>query len=331
MTQHAAGPSASAGPSAHAGPPGAAVLRSPRVGVVGIGVMGRPMARHIRTHLPPEVHVGVTALAREPAAPLEAIGVRWHDTPRELAAAVDVVIYMVPDIPQIRQTLEGEDGLLAGVRGPLVLVVSSTTSPSAVRELARDLDHRTAGAVRVVDAPVSGGQEGAEAGTLSIMVGGEEDAVAQVLPVLAALGTPVHLGPIGAGQVAKACNQIIVAAEVVALAEAALIAERAGLDVLQMFDLLQGGYAGSRVMEVKKRRFAEHDHSPSGPAKFMIKDLAAALAEARHGSTAVPLTALLYEVFADVTDAGLGDLDTSVVQDWLGRRVPVSDGAVDRS
>lgn len=289
--------------------------------MVGIGVMGRPMARHLRQRLPAGSQVVVTGLDRSEAAELEAIGVRWADTPAELAAQVEAIIYMVPDIPQVRATVDGTDGVLAGRKGPLTLVVSSSTAPDAVRALAADLHPTTAGSdapVRVVDAPVSGGQEGAEAGELSIMVGGDDKDVARVIGVLAAMGTPVHLGPLGSGQVAKACNQVIVAAEVVALAEAALIAERAGLDVLGLFDLLQSGYAGSRVMEVKKRRFAEHDHSPSGPARFMIKDLGAALAEAQVTGTRTPVTRLLLDVFTAVTEAGLGDLDTSVVQRYLG-------------
>lgn len=303
----------------HSGPrPTRAPSHPVRVGVIGIGVMGRPMARHLMTRLPEGSEVVVTALQRGAAAELEAIGVRWADTARELAGLVDTVVYVVPDMPQVRASLTGPGGLLAGVgERRLDVVISSTTSPTAVRALASELTEATDGRVRVVDAPISGGQEGAEAGTLSIMVGGPTDAVDRVLPVLAAAGTPVHLGDVGAGQVAKACNQIIVAAAVVAMAEAATLAERAGLDVLAMFDLLGGGYAGSRIMEVKKHRFAEHDYSPSGPARFMIKDLGAALEEAASTGSPVPVTTQLLSIFEGVTAAGLGDLDTSVVQQYL--------------
>lgn len=131
------------------------------------------------------------------------------------------------------------------------------------------------------------------------------------------VGFPVHLGPLGAGQVAKACNQMIVAAEVVAIGEAAVLAERAGLDVRQLFDLLQRGYAASRILEVKKRRFAEHDHSPSGPARFLVKDLGFATAEARRNATATPVTDLLLRIFTDLTERGYGDHDTSVIQAYL--------------
>lgn len=166
----------------------------------------------------------------------------------------------------------------------MTLVISSTCSPSEVRELASGLDESPHHVI-VVDAPVSGGEEGAVAGTLSIMVGGEPADVVPVLDILSATGSPVHLGPLGAGQVAKACNQLIVAAEVVALAEASLLAERAGLDVAQLFELLGKGYAASRVIEVKAARFATHDHSPSGPAKFMIKDLRAVAEERQRAGS----------------------------------------------
>uniref|UniRef100_UPI0020279444 NAD(P)-dependent oxidoreductase n=1 Tax=Actinotalea sp. C106 TaxID=2908644 RepID=UPI0020279444 len=204
-----------------------------------------------------------------------------------------------------------------GVVRPLPVVVSSTVSADGLRRLDARLRAETGELARVVDAPVSGGEEGAQAGTLSIMVGGTEEDVALALPVLAAAGTPVPLGPLGAGQVAKACNQMIVAATVLALGEASVLAERAGIDVGAMLDLLGGGYAGSRLLEVKKHRFATHDHSPSGPARFMVKDLGFAVDELRRTGTASPQTDVVRQVFTDLTAAGLGDQDTAVVQAFL--------------
>jgi 2-hydroxy-3-oxopropionate reductase len=285
--------------------------------VIGLGVMGAPMAINLLRRLPAGATVHVTARRTASAAGVLGAGARWHPTPRAVADAADVVVLMVPDMPAVRAVLAGPDGLLAGVSRPTVLGISSTVSPDAVRELDREVRDATGGLLHVVDAPVSGGEEGAVAGTLSVMVGGAPDDVARVLDVYRAVGTPAHLGPLGAGQVAKACNQIIVAAQVLALGEAAVIAERAGLDVLAMFDLLGGGYAGSRVLEVKKRRFAEHDHSPSGPARFMVKDLGAAIEEARRTATPTPQADLLLRVFTDLTRRGYGDQDTSVVQAYL--------------
>ncbi|MCL3859507.1 NAD(P)-dependent oxidoreductase [Actinotalea sp. K2] len=292
----------------------AAQVRTGSVGVVGLGVMGAPMAGHIQ-RAGHEVHV----TARRPAAAqaLVAQGAVWHATPRELAAEVDVVVLMVPDLPEVDAVLDGPDGLLAGATGPLLLVISSTVSPQGVRALDARLRAETGGRVRVVDAPVSGGQEGAEAGTLAVMLGGSDEDVALALPVLAATGTAVHLGPLGAGQVAKACNQMIVAATVLALGEASVVAERAGLDVGAMLDLLGGGYAASRILEVKKERFATHDHSPSGAARFMVKDLGFATAEARRTGTPTPQADVLRAVFTDLTERGFGDQDTAVVQAYL--------------
>ncbi len=288
-----------------------------RVGVVGLGAMGAPMARHVlaaghATH--------VTARRPDAVASLVADGATAHATPREVAAASDVVVTVLPDLPELVDVLEGPDGLLAGVAGPLVLVVCSTSSPTGVRDLAAALATRTDGQVRVVDAPVSGGTEGAEAGTLAIMVGGADDDVARVLPVLAAMGTPVHLGPLGSGQVAKACNQVVVAATVTALAEAALVAERSGLDVARLLELLGGGYAGSRVLEVKKQRLATREHPPGGRARYMVKDLRAAADAAAATGTATVLTDVLLDAFTSLTDAGLGDLDTTAVQEWIAVR-----------
>lgn len=299
--------------------------QSPRVGVIGLGVMGRPMAGHI---LRAGFELHVTARRPDTATELVADGAHWHDTARETASAVDVVVLMVPDLPDVTAVLEGEDGLLAGVTGPLQLIISSTASPDGVRQLDAELAERTGGLVRVVDAPVSGGEEGAKAATLSIMVGGTEAGAALARTVLAPCGRVVHLGPLGAGQVAKACNQLIVAATVQALGEASVIAERAGLDVGRLFDLLGGGYAGSRIMEVKADRFAQHDHSPSGPARFMVKDLTFATDEARRTGTGTPLLDVLRGVFTDLTAAGLGDQDTAVVQAYVESLTPTTNGTV---
>lgn len=207
--------------------------------------------------------------------------------------------------------------MLAGAGEGLVLVVSSTCSAREVCDLDREVRAASSDRVRIVDAPLSGGQEGAEAGTLSIMVGGPDEDAALVADVLGAGGRAVHLGPLGAGQVAKACNQLIVAATIACNAEVAVVAERSGLDLAKLFELLLGGYAASRVMEVKARRFVEHDHSPSGPAKFMVKDLRAYAEAAADTGTRSPLAPTLAELFADLTEAGLGDLDTAVVQRWV--------------
>jgi 2-hydroxy-3-oxopropionate reductase len=291
------------------------------VGLIGLGAMGRPMAAHLlRAAGERGVDLVVHSRRESSAAELVADGAVWAATPRELAARCAVVVTMLPDLPELEAVLAGDAGVLAGLAGPTALVVSSTSSPDGVRRLARDLADRTDGRLAVVDAPVSGGVEGAAEGTLSIMVGGADDDVARVLPWLEPLGVAVHLGPVGAGQVAKACNQLIVAATTVALGEASVIAERAGLDLQKLLDLLAGGYAASRVLEVKKSRLVAHDHSPASPARFMIKDLAFAAAEAETTGTAVEQLPVLQQVYAAITERGLGDLDSSVVQRYVDER-----------
>ncbi|GAB3697591.1 NAD(P)-dependent oxidoreductase [Mariniluteicoccus flavus] len=292
----------------------------PAVGFIGLGVMGSPMAGHILRGLAGRAPLTVHDRSRERHAALLEAGAAWADTPRAVAEAAGVIVVMVPDIPQVRELVAGPDGLAAGTTSPTVLVVSSTVSPEGVRELDADLDRETGGLLRVVDAPVSGGEVGARAGSLSIMVGGDDALVARAIPVLALTGRPLHLGPLGAGQVAKACNQLICAANIAAVAEASVVAERAGLDVAQLFGLLQGGYAGSTIMADKAPRFAAKDYATSGAAYLWIKDLRAYLDEAERTGTPSLQADRLLEAFAGLTDQGLGGQDTAVIQQWIAER-----------
>lgn len=294
-----------------------------RVGLIGLGNMGAPMAGNLLEAFGGDAASGgvrVHSRRRESAENLLARGAGWAGTPRELAAGTDVVVLMLADTAQIRAVAEGPDGLIAGTQAPLLAVVCSTISPADVAELDRAWSGATGGLLRCIDAPVSGGVEGAAAATLSIMVGAEPEQFERVAPVLNALGNPVRLGALGAGQVAKACNQMIVAATTVALGEAALVAEGNGLDVAQLFDLLQGGYAGSVLLQVKGPQFAAHDHAPRGPAKFMVKDLGIAAVAAAEAGLELAQLPTLAAVYAGLTDAGLGDSDSTVVQEYLAPR-----------
>lgn len=290
--------------------------RDRTLGVIGLGKMGAPMAG---LALRAGVRVVVTGRSRERAAQTEAAGARWAGTPREVAEAAGVVLLMVPDLPQVEQLLGGADGLLAG-NEPLVLAIGATVSPMEVRTLGEHIEAETGDRVKVVDCPVSGGVEGAAAGTLSIMIGGELDAVDRVLPLLAPMGRAVHLGPAGAGAVAKVVNQMIVGATVLALGEAVVLAERSGIDVRALLEVLQGGYAGSRILETRARRFVEHDYTPSGAAKYMDKDLGFATALAAATGTCATQLSAVHAAFAELVDAGLGDLDLAVVQRFVEER-----------
>jgi 2-hydroxy-3-oxopropionate reductase len=287
------------------------------VGFIGLGAMGLPMARNL---VAAGVRVGLTGRSPAKAAELVAAGAVWHENPRSVAEDATVIVLMLPDLPEVDAVLDGADGILAASPRDLVLVISSTSSPDGVRALHQRLAEQTDGAVRVVDAPVSGGTDGADAGTLSIMIGGAEPDVARALPVLRACGRPVHLGPLGAGQVAKACNQMIVASTILALGEAAVLADRSGLDLPVLFDLLAGGYAGSRILSTRGERLVTEDYSPSGAAKYMVKDLDFATSIAAATDSHPVLLPAVKAAFDELVDRGLGEFDIAVTRRFIGTR-----------
>ncbi|PPG27226.1 NAD(P)-dependent oxidoreductase [Pseudoclavibacter sp. RFBB5] len=289
---------------------------SPRVGVLGLGAMGLPMAGHL---LSAHGTLHLTGRRPERAAELVSAGATWHKTPRELAAASDAVLVMLPDLPELEAVLGGEDGLLAGA-GELLIMVGSTVSPTGLRELADRLAAETDGRVRVVDSPVSGGEDGAKAGTLSIMLGGPDDDVATAASILNTCGRPVHLGPLGAGEVAKACNQMIVSSTILALGEASVLAERSGIDLDVLWDLLGGGYAGSNLLESRREKLVSGDDSPSGVAKYMVKDLTFAADVASATGTNTVLLPTLRAAFDELVDAGLGERDIAVTRRFIADR-----------
>ncbi|WP_334151771.1 NAD(P)-dependent oxidoreductase [Microbacterium sp.] len=284
------------------------------VGVIGLGVMGRPMADHLLA-----ARGRLVIHARRPQPELLAAGASWAQTPRELASSVDVLLAMLPDLPQLEELLDGPDGLLAGA-GDLLILIGSTSSAPAVRALAERLRGQTDGRVRVVDCPVSGGEDGAVAGALSIMLGGADDDAAIAAEILAPCGSPVHLGPLGAGEVAKACNQLVVSATILALGEATVLAERSGLDLDALWSLLGGGYAGSRLLDSRREKLVSGDDSPSGIAQYMVKDLGFAADIADATGTAAILLPTLRAAFDEIVADGLGDRDISVTRRFVANR-----------
>lgn len=287
-----------------------------RLGMIGTGAMGTPMAHHLI-----RARGRLAIWSRMPRPDLVELGASPVDTPGELAAHSDAVLVMLPDLPELERILDGDDGLLAGAED-LLLLIGSTSSPTGVRAIAERLDRQSSGRVRVVDCPVSGGVDGASAGTLSIMLGGADADAALAARILSPCGTAVHLGPLGAGEVAKACNQLVVAATIVALGEATELAARSGLDLDALWSLLAGGYAGSNLLSSRKDRLVAGDDSPSGAAAYMVKDLgfAADVAASTHTTTA--LLPALRTVFDEILIAGLGDRDISVTRRLTARRHP---------
>lgn len=287
------------------------------VGVIGLGTMGRPMAANLlRGH----GRLVVTGRTRRDDDPLIDAGATWADTPRELAERARVVLLMLPDLPQVEEVLAGPGGVLAGADGELLLIVSSSSSPTGVRELAARLDAETDGRVRVVDAPVSGGEDGATAGTLSIMVGGDPADTELAVEVLRPCGRPVVLGPLGAGQVAKACNQMVVASTILALGEASVFAERSGIDLRVLWELLGGGYAGGNLLASRVDKLVDAEYSASGVAVNMVKDLRFAEDVATATGTNPLLLPTLRAAFDELVERGHGHEDIAVTRRVIEER-----------
>lgn len=281
------------------------------VGFVGLGAMGAPMAAAVaqaghRVTLWNRTSTRAHVLA-------DHAGSAVADDPAD--AARPIVITVLPDLDHVREVVERDDGLLAGwrrhgIESP-ILVVMGTVSPVGVADWADKLAEH---GVRVVDAPVSGGVLGAEQRRLSVMVGGADEDVATVLGVLASMGATVrHLGPVGAGQLAKACNQIVVAATLSALGEAVSMARAGGLDLDTTLDLLGGGLAGSEVLRQKKQRWIASDYEGGGSATNQLKDLRFCLETAQRLDIYLPITQVTTRLFEEVTGHGDGSLDHSVV------------------
>lgn len=294
-------------------------LPSGGIGFIGLGVMGQPMALNLLKRRGAN-RVFVHHRSADRVRDCLDAGASWAATPREVAAECGVIILMLPDLPQVEEVLRGPDGILAGIASDTVLVIGSTSSASGVRALSSRLAIETGGRVAVVDAPVSGGEEGAVDASLSIMVGGADRDVRVVTPILSTMGSPVHLGDLGAGEITKFCNQLIVASTVMALGEVAVIAERSGLDLRTMFGVLEGGYAGSRVLETRKARIVSGDYGSSGMAKYMVKDLGFADQEARATGTVAAQLSSLLDSFAELERDGFGDQDISVTRAWVRSR-----------
>ena len=292
-----------------------------RVGFIGLGIMGRPMALNLRhAGYPLVVHNRTQAKADEFVA---GEGGATAGSPREVASTTDVVITMLPDSPDVEAVYFGEEGVLAGARSGQLLIDMSSIAPAVARAVASAASELGADAL---DAPVSGGDVGARDGTLSIMVGGSEAAFGRAAALFDVLGkTVVHMGDAGAGQTAKACNQILVAVTIEAVSEALVLASKAGVDPERLLDVLSGGLAGNRVMEVRRRNFLEHDFTPGFKLELHHKDLGIALRTARELGVYVPTTAIVDQMLAALQAAGDGGLDHSallkVIEEGSGHQI----------
>ena len=278
------------------------------VGFVGLGTMGGAMAANVA-----RAGFAVTAWNRTSgrAAELADLGVRLASSPAEVAGASELVVTVVSDTPDVEAVLFGEAGVASGA-GPGTLVVDmSTIAPSATRDFAARLAAR---GVAMLDAPVSGGSEGARKGTLSIFVGGEAADLERARPVLGAMGTTItHVGPIGAGQAVKAVNQVILAGTYLGVAEGIVLAMKAGLDVEGVVAALSGGAAQSWVLTNRSGRMLANDYPLGFKVALHRKDLGIALELARETGTALPISALCEQIEAGLIGKGHADDDMSAV------------------
>ena len=276
------------------------------IAFIGLGIMGRPMAVHLAT-----AGHAVTGYNRTPekAAPLVAAGGRAARSIAEAVRDADVVCAMVPDSPDVQQVLAGEGGVFASAKPGALIIDFSTIRPDVTAELARQA---RAKGFRLLDAPVSGGEAGAVNATLSIMVGGEAGDFEAAKPIFDLVGkTVVHVGPSGCGQTVKAANQLIVAANIQALAEAVVFLEAYGVDTKAALEVLGGGLAGSKVLDQKKDNMQSRSFTPGFRIELHHKDLGIVTAAAREAGVVVPVGALVAQLMASAKAVGDGGLDHS--------------------
>ena len=284
------------------------------IAFIGLGIMGRPMALNLKKagHT-----VFVYGRRPESVAPLAGAGCTACASPGEAASHADITIVMVSDTPDVETVLFGYDCVADGAKPGSVVVDMSTISPTATRGFAHKLEAR---GIDMLDAPVSGGEVGAINATLSIMVGGKPAVFERVKPVLEAMGKNIALvGDHGAGQVAKACNQIVVAVTIEAVAEALTFARRNGVEPARVRDALMGGFAGSRILEVHGKRMLDNDYTPGFKTKLHQKDINIVMETAKELGLALPGAALVMQHLNALMGTGAGELDSSAVMKIVER------------
>jgi 2-hydroxy-3-oxopropionate reductase len=276
------------------------------IGFIGLGIMGRPMARNlIKAGYPLVVH----SRSRGPVDDLVKAGAKAASSPKDVASQCDVLITMLPNSPDVEQVALGKDGIIEGARNGLIFVDMSTISPIVSQKVGKAL---AAKGVKMLDGPVSGGEKGAIDAALSIMVGGEKATFDAVLPIFQAMGRTITLlGPLGFGGFTKLANQIIVAVNLTALAEALTLGKKAGLDRELLLTALAGGLAGSKCLEQKKPNYIAGTYNPGFKIDLHFKDLGLIMESAHSLGVPLPTTALVQELFNAMRVKGRGGLDHS--------------------
>ncbi len=279
-----------------------------KIGYIGLGIMGKAMARNI-------MQAGFTVVvhnrSRESVHELVGAGAIEAHSPAEVAALVDVVFTNLPDSPDVELVALGEDGIIEGAHQGLIFIDNSTIKPATARMIGECLAEK---GVIMLDAPVSGGDIGAREGTLTIMVGGPEEALSQIRPVLEALGNTItHVGGLGDGQIAKAANQIMVAAQMVAMGELLILAQKAGADPEKVVQAIRGGAAGCWTLDNKPQRLFAGNRQPGFKAYMQAKDLGIVMDTAREYGVSLPSSAVNTQLFNAMLEMGMRELDNSAV------------------
>ncbi len=289
-----------------------------KIGFIGLGIMGKPMAKNLIK----AGHDLVVYSGSSSADEMKQEGAEAADSYKAVAEQCGVVVTCLPASEQVKEVYRGDEGLLAGAGEGDLLIDMSTISPLVTKELAREANER---GVKALDAPISGGEPKAVSGELSIMVGGEEEDFQRARSIFEAMGMPVHVGEAGAGQIAKACNQIIVGIVLEGVSEALVLGSKAGVDPAKLIEAVSGGLAGTAVMDQKRDNFLEHDFDPGFRIELHHKDLGIALATAREVGVPLPVTALVDQMLQELQVKGRGKLDhsavLSVIEDAAGHKI----------
>ncbi|MDH3608470.1 MAG: NAD(P)-dependent oxidoreductase [Gammaproteobacteria bacterium] len=279
-----------------------------RIGLIGLGIMGKPMANNL---LQANHNLGLYARNPKSLRSFSANNIEIYNSPAELAEHCDITITIVSDSPDVENIITGNDGIIYGAKPKHLVIDMSTISPEVTRSLAHQLAAKD---IDMLDAPVSGGEQGAIDGTLSIMVGGKTDVFNYAYPVLQVLGKNiVHIGDHGAGQVSKACNQILAAQTVAAVGEAFLLAKSSGVDPNKVRDALLGGFANSKVLELHGKRILDNNYKPGFKAELHFKDIGIALKSAQENNISIPGTEMVEKYLRKLVEQGDGELDSAAI------------------
>ncbi len=279
-----------------------------KIGFIGLGIMGKPMVLNL---LRAGYSVAVYARRAEVLKEFVAAGATTYNSPKELAPHVDFIITNVGATADVEEVLLGENGIVHTAKPGTIVIDMSTISASGTKQMAAALAKKQ---IEMLDAPVSGGETGAIAGTLTIMVGGKESAVAKAKPIFEVLGKQMtHIGDSGAGQIAKSCNQIIIAETIIAVSEALQLAQAAGVDAEKVREALLGGFAGSKVLEIHGKRMLDKNYKPGFKAVLHRKDMHLALEQAKLAHLELPAAKYATQRLDETVSAGHSELDSSAM------------------